>query len=345
MQRELTIDTPPTNRPAPNGGRTLTVVIPVLNEERGLDKLVAHLTPELDKTALDWDVVFIDDGSRDGTLAKIRDLHAIDQRYKAVAFSRNFGKEIALAAGLAYATGDAVVLMDADLQHPPEVIHDFIAKWRAGYDNVYAQRDDRANETWARQLGARDFYWLFHKLSRVKLPEGAGDFRLLSRKAVDAMNSLGERVRFTKGLYAWIGFKSTGVPYHVPPRAEGASRFNPRQLFRFALDGLVSFSTIPLRVWSVLGLSVSAFAFLYAAGFLIKTLIFGRDPAAPGFPTLVISIMLLSGVQLISLGVLGEYIGRMYEEVKGRPLYLVGEEIGFSRRSASNAPQKTAAPS
>ena len=336
MQRELkTAATPP------SGGRTLTVVIPVLNEERGLDRLVARLTPELDKTGLAWDVVFIDDGSRDGTLAKIRDLHALDSRYKAVAFSRNFGKEIALAAGLSYATGDAVVLMDADLQHPPEVIHDFIAKWREGYDNVYAQRDDRANETWMRRFAAADFYWLFHKLSRVRLPDGAGDFRLLSRKAVDAMNKLGERVRFTKGLYAWIGFKSVGVPYHVPPRAEGASRFNPRQLFRFALDGLVSFSTIPLRVWSVLGLCVSLFAFGYAAVFLIKTLIFGAD--LPGFPTLVISIMLLSGVQLISLGVLGEYIGRMYEEVKGRPLYLVGEEIGVSRTAtAAPAEQRTA---
>jgi glycosyltransferase involved in cell wall biosynthesis len=342
MQRELKPEAMSAIQPA-SGGRTLTVVIPVLNEERGLDRLVARLTTELDKTGLAWDVVFVDDGSRDGTLAKIRDLNALDARYKAVAFSRNFGKEIALAAGLSYATGDAVVLMDADLQHPPEVIHDFIAKWGEGYDNVYAQRDDRANDTWARQLGARDFYWLFNKLSRVKLPEGAGDFRLLSRKAVDAMNKLGERVRFTKGLYAWIGFKSVGVPYHVPPRAEGPSRFNPRQLFRFALDGLVSFSTIPLRVWSVLGLSVTVFAFGYAAVFLIKTLIVGRD--APGFPTLVISIMLLSGVQLISLGVLGEYIGRMYEEVKGRPLYLVGEEIGVSRQSASNAPQKQSASS
>jgi polyisoprenyl-phosphate glycosyltransferase len=334
MQRELKTETTSATQPA-SGGRTITVVIPVLNEERGLDRLVARLAPELDKTGLAWDVVFIDDGSRDGTLAKIRDLHALDARFKAVAFSRNFGKEIALAAGLSYATGDAVVLMDADLQHPPEVIHDFIAKWREGYDNVYAQRDDRANETWARRLGARDFYWLFHKLSRVKLPEGAGDFRLLSRKAVDAMNKLGERVRFTKGLYAWIGFKSVGVPYHVPPRTEGASRFNPRQLFRFALDGLVSFSTIPLRVWSVLGLCVSVFAFGYAAVFLIKTLIFGRD--APGFPTLIISIMLLSGVQLLSLGVLGEYIGRMYEEVKGRPLYLVGEEIGVKKTTRAPA--------
>jgi polyisoprenyl-phosphate glycosyltransferase len=336
MQRELKPEFEPQTMIA-MPGKTLSIVIPVLNEERGLDALCVRLTQQLDKTGLDWDVVFVDDGSRDGTLAKIRALNGRDSRFKAVAFSRNFGKEIALAAGLSYAAGDAVVLMDADLQHPPEVIHDFIAKWREGYDIVYGQRDDRANETWARRLGARDFYWLFHKLSRVKLPEGAGDFRLLNRKAVDAMNKLGERVRFTKGLYAWIGFRSIGVPFHVPPRTDGVSRFNPRQLFRFALDGLVSFSTIPLRIWSVLGLTVSLFAFGYAAVYLLKTLIFGRDPLAPGFPTLVISIMLLSGVQLISLGVLGEYLGRMYEEVKGRPLYLIDEEIGISKREPETA--------
>jgi polyisoprenyl-phosphate glycosyltransferase len=328
--------------PAPAVGqgprRTLSVVIPVLNEERGLDALVAALTPVLKQSGLTWDIIFIDDGSTDRTLEILRALNTRDSRLRAVAFSRNFGKETAVAAGLRYARGDGVVLMDADLQHPPSVITQFIQHWRDGYDIVYGQRDDRDSDSPTRELFSRAFYNLFRNMSGTTLPDGAGDFRLLDRKAVDAMNRIGERTRFNKGLYAWIGFRSIGVPFHVPPRFDGGqSRWKPKQLARFALDGIVSFSTVPLKVWSYLGLMISALSFTYVLGFLAKTLVYGRDPSAPGFPTLIIAVMFLGGVQLISLGVIGEYIGRMYEEVKARPMFLVTDEIGIPTPAKDDA--------
>lgn len=306
---------------------SLTVVIPVLNEEKGLDALIKRVVPVLDATGLSWDILFIDDGSRDRTRQMLRDLNRADPRIRAIAFSRNFGKELAVAAGLRHAGGDAVVLMDGDLQHPPEVIPTFIAKWREGYEVVYAQREDRDADGVLRRAFSRGFYRAFKSMSGTALPDGAGDFRLLGRRAVDAMNRFTERVRFNKGLYAWIGFPSVGVPFHVPPRHDGGkSRWRPRQLWRFALDGLVSFTTLPLRVWSYVGVAVSGLAFLYIAVFLAKTLVYGIDQA--GFPTLIISILFLGGIQLMSLGIIGEYLGRVYEEVKGRPMYIVAEEIG-----------------
>jgi polyisoprenyl-phosphate glycosyltransferase len=312
------------------GKRKLSVVVPMLNEEKGLDTLVERLKPMLDATGLVWEVVFVDDGSKDRTCEILKRLNATDPRLKAVSLSRNFGKELAVAAGLKYATGDAVVLMDADLQHPPEVIPEFIAKWREGYDIVFGRRDDRQEDSLLRRVFSVAFYRAFKAMSGTTLPGGAGDFRLLDRKAVDALNGIRERVRFNKGLYAWIGFKSTGVTFHVPPRYDGTkSRFRPRQLWRFALDGLVSFTTLPLRVWSYVGIAVSTLAFVYILVFLLKYLFYGDSVA--GFPTLIISILFLGGIQLISLGVIGEYLGRMYEEVKGRPLFIVGEEIGVSR--------------
>ncbi len=319
--------------------RSLTVIVPVLNEARGIPVLERRLTRALDALGHPWDVIFIDDGSTDRTLSELKELHARDPRYKAIALSRNFGKEIAVAAGLEAAAGDGVVIMDGDLQHPPEAIGEFVAKWNEGYEIVYGRRRDRDTDTALMRWSSRLFYRLFEWLSGTELPDGAGDFRLLDRKAVDAMNRLGERARFNKGLYAWIGFKSIGVAYDVHAREFGQSRWRPRKLLHFALDGLASFTTIPLRIWSYLGLVVSAFAFLYVLVFLAKTLLFGVDQ--PGFPTLIVSVMLLSGVQLISLGVIGEYLGRVYEEVKGRPLYVVGERVGLNdhqdRSGASHA--------
>jgi glycosyltransferase involved in cell wall biosynthesis len=300
----------------------------MLNEELGVEALIGRLRPVLEGLDLDWDVIFVDDGSTDGTLARLKAAHIKEPRIRAISLSRNFGKEIAIAAGLKYVTGDAAVLMDGDLQHPPEIIREFVQHWRSGFEVVYGQRRDRAADTLVHRWAARVFYAAFEKLSGTTLPEGAGDFRLLDRKAVDAMNRMGERVRFNKGLYAWMGFRAVGVPFHVPPRPDaGRSRWRPRQLLRFGLDGIASFTTIPLRVWSYAGLMISAFAFCYAMLFLAKTLLFGTD--VPGFPTLVISVMFFSGVQLLSLGVIGEYLGRMYEEVKGRPLFLVSEEVGI----------------
>ena len=233
----------------------------------------------------------------------------------------------AVTAGLRAASGDATILMDSDLQHPPELIPDMIARWRDGADIVYGARIDRTADGPLRGLFSKVYYRLFRALSGTVLHKDGGDFRLFSRRALDAFNRLGERARFNKGLYAWIGYKVAAVPFDVPERASGETRWNVRKLVHFALDGLFSFSTLPLRVWSVLGLMVSALAFLYILAFLAKTIVFGVDIA--GFPTLVISIMFFAGIQLISLGVMGEYLGRIYEEVKGRPLFLVAERIGL----------------
>jgi glycosyltransferase involved in cell wall biosynthesis len=312
--------------------RMLSVIVPGLNEERAIPALVERLTPVLDGVDLEWEVIFVDDGSTDGTMGVLRGLNARDPRFKAVSLSRNFGKEIAAAAGLRYASGDAAVLMDADLQHPPEVIADFVRYWREGADMVYGSRVDRDADTLLHRVLARVFYAAFGRLSGTVLPEGAGDFRLLDRKAINAMNRMGERVRFNKGLYAWMGFRTVGVPFAVPPRVTGHSRWRIRRLSQFALDGLVSFSTVPLRVWSYLGLVISHLALAYASAILIDTLLHGTD--VKGFPSLIISVMFFAGVQLISLGVLGEYLGRMYEEVKGRPLFLVAEELGVERPPA-----------
>jgi polyisoprenyl-phosphate glycosyltransferase len=313
----------------------LSVIVPALNEERGLRPLIERLRPVLEALGLEWEVIFVDDGSTDGTMDALRALNVMDPRFKAIALSRNFGKEIAMAAGLNYAAGDAAVLIDADLQHPPEVISEFVKYWSEGFDIVYGQRIDREADTVAHRWGARAFYAAFHRLSGTELPRDAGDFRLLDRKAIDALNRMQEKVRFTKGLYAWVGFRSRGVPFHVPLRADRISRWRPRQLLRFALDGITTFTTIPLRVWSYVGLAVSLFAFCYAMVFLIKTLIWGVD--VPGYPSLIISVMFFAGVQLISLGVIGEYLGRVYEEVKGRPLFLVAEEVGIRRQTPAAA--------
>jgi glycosyltransferase involved in cell wall biosynthesis len=322
---------------AASGGRSVSVVIPILNETRGLPALEQRLRGVLDGLGRAWEVVFVDDGSTDGTLEALRQLHQRDPRYKAVSLSRNFGKEIAVAAGMRFATGDGVVVMDGDLQHPPEVIPEFVEKWEQGYDIVYAQRLSRDTDAALHRWSARTFYRIFRLATGTELPDGAGDFRLLDRKTADVFNRMGERARFNKGLYAWMGFRSTGIPYAVEARLEGQSRWRPRQLLRFALDGLASFTTLPLRIWSYIGLLVGASAFVYTAFFLTKTLIYGVD--VPGFPTLVISVMFLAGVQLISLGVIGEYLGRVYEEVKGRPLFIVSETIGTDQTAADATAQ------
>lgn len=306
----------------------LSIILPMRNEARNLDALFARLRPVLDRLGVAAEVIAVDDGSDDGTSERLRTLNARDPRVKAVVLSRNFGKEVALAAGLRHASGRAVVLMDADLQHPPELIERFVELWCQGYDMVYAQRVDRRSDSAIRRWLSQAFYRLFAYLSETDLPPGAGDFRLLDRKVVDALNQLDERTRFTKGLYAWVGFRQIGVPYEVGERVEGASRFNLLALWRLAVTGITAFSTIPLRVWSYLGMLVSLAALSYGAYILIRTLLFGTD--LPGFPTLVVAIMLLSGVQLIGLGVLGEYIGRIFAEVKRRPLFLVRERVGFA---------------
>jgi glycosyltransferase involved in cell wall biosynthesis len=308
----------------------LSVVAPLYNEARNLRPLVARLVPVLEELGLSFEIVFVDDGSQDETLDAVRALCAADPRLSALSFSRNFGKEIAIAAGLDHARGAAVILMDADLQHPPEVIPRFVELWRAGYQNVYGERADRETDPKLRTVLTRMFYRIIDNFGDVAMPAGAGDFRLLDRKAVDALLSMRERARFNKGLFAWIGFKTIGVPFVVEQRAHGVSTFNLARLMSFALDGIMSFSSIPLRVWTFVGLAFSGVALAMAAWFFFEAMILGVQ--TPGFATLIVSVAFFAGLQLMSLGVIGEYIARIFAEVKGRPLYLVAERIGGPRR-------------
>jgi polyisoprenyl-phosphate glycosyltransferase len=308
------------------GGPEIGIVIPVFNEASNVGPLLARLAPVLDRVATGWEVVFVDDGSSDETLAAVAAQAVTDPRVGAVALSRNFGKEIAIAAGLDHVRGRAVVIMDADLQHPPEVIESFVAKWREGYAMVYGQRSDREDESAMKRGFARLFYRLFARFGETALPEGAGDFRLIDQKGVAVLRALPERARFSKGLYAWIGFRSVGVPFVVAERAHGTTKWSFRKLFRFASDGLTSFSTVPLRVWTYLGGLVAVLALAMAVYFVVETLLHGPD--VPGYASLIVSVMFFSGVQLMSLGIIGEYVGRIFAEVKRRPLYVVAERLG-----------------
>lgn len=305
----------------------ISVLVPVFNEAAGIEPLLARLQPVLERCAARHEIIFIDDGSTDNSMEIIRRAREARPQISALSLSRNFGKEIAIAAGLDHAKGDAVIIIDADLQHPPELIETFLGLWREGYQNVYGVRASREGDGPVRRWFTTRFYKIYDLFGETKLPSGAGDFRLLDRKAVDALRLLGERARFNKGLYAWIGFRSTGVNFEVGERTHGASRYSLRKLTRFALDGLMSFSTLPLKIWIYVGSVISILSLLMAAYFFLQPLLYGVD--VPGFATIIVSVMLLSGVQLMSLGILGEYIGRIFAEVKRRPLYIVDERLGL----------------
>ncbi len=305
----------------------LSVVVPVYGEAENVAPLCARLLPILRRIAPSYEVLFVDDGSRDETLEAIRREHAADPRVVAVSFSRNFGKEVAIAAGLDHARGRAVVIMDADLQHPPETIETFVERWREGFTMIYGQRTDRAGESSVKRGFTHVFYRLFARFGETDLPEGAGDFRLIDRRGVQVLKALGERARFSKGLYAWIGFKSTGVPFAVEQRRHGTTKWSFRRLTRFAFDGITSFSTVPLRIWTYIGGLVSLGALAVAIYFAIRTILFGTDVA--GYPSLIVSITFFAGIQLLSLGIIGEYVGRIFAEVKRRPLYVVGDTVGL----------------
>ena len=306
----------------------ISVVVPVFREAENIAPLCDRLSAVLERITSAYEILFVDDGSPDGTLAEIRRRHAADPRIVAVSFSRNFGKEVAIAAGLDHARGRAVVIMDADLQHPPELIETFVAKWREGFSMIYGQRTDRVGESRLKRSFTHVFYRLFARFGETELPEGAGDFRLIDRQGVQVLKALGERARFSKGLYAWIGFRSTGVPFTVEQRQFGTTKWNFRRLFRFAFDGITSFSTVPLRIWTYIGGLVSLGAIAAALFFVVKTIVFGSDVA--GYPSLIVSITFFSGIQLMSLGVIGEYVGRIFAEVKRRPLYVVGDVVGMA---------------
>lgn len=315
----------------------LSIVVPFFNESPNVGFFFDRVIPVLDGLALSWEIICVNDGSRDDTLDKLIAINARDARVKVIGLSRNFGKEQALSAGLAHARGDAVIPMDADLQHPPEVIGDMIAKWREGYDVVYAVRQQRVGQGLLSRLQARAFYWVFDKLSEVPLPHEAGDFRLLDRKVVDVINAMPERTRFMKGIFAWVGFRQIGVPYEQEERHFGESKWGAMGLLRFAFDGLVAFSDYPLRIWALVGSIISGFAFFYIVVRLIRTLLYGID--VPGYESIIVIMLFLGGVQLITLGVIGHYLGRVFNEVKGRPLFIVRDRYGFE-----DAPKQTPLP-
>jgi len=305
----------------------VSLVVPCYNEAAGLASFWARASDALDALGVPAEAVFVDDGSRDATFAVLSALAARDARVRVVALSRNFGKEVALAAGLDHAAGDAVVPIDADLQHPPELLHELVARWREGCDVVIALRRDRATDSAARRLASDLFHRLFARVSAVAVPRGAGDFRLMSRPVVDALRSMPERTRYMKGMYAWVGFRTATVDYDVAERAAGESRFGLVKLWRLALDGIVSFSALPLRMSSFLGALFALVALAYGVWLVARTLAHGVD--VPGYASLMVVVLFLGGVQLLSLGVIGEYLGRVYDEVKARPLYVVRARVGF----------------
>lgn len=305
----------------------ISIVVPLYNESESIEYLFARLTPVLVGLNLNYEIICVNDGSQDDTIKRLIELNRQDPTIKIVSLSRNFGKEIALTAGIDYASGAAVILIDADLQDPPELIEKLIAKWREGYDVVYATRRSRQGDTWLKRISAMAFYQTIGRMSHVPIPANTGDFRLLDRRVVEAIKKLPERTRFMKGLFAWVGYKQTSVLFDRQPRYKGQTSWNYWKLWNFALDGIISFSFLPLKVWSYVGVTISVVSLLYALMLVIRTLIFGVD--VPGYASLMVAILFLGGIQLITLGVLGEYLGRVYEEVKGRPLYFVREEYGF----------------
>lgn len=304
--------------------KKISILIPTYNEQ----DVLGHLYQRLGKLANDnksyeFEFLFVNDGSRDKTLDIINRYAKTDDRISYVNLSRNFGKEIAMIAGLDHVNGDATVIIDADLQDPPELIPKMIKYWEDGYDDVYAKRNSRDGETWFKKVTSRLYYRLLQKTTNIKIQQDTGDFRLLDRRCVDALKQMRESQRYTKGMFSWIGFEKKEITYDRDPRVAGASKWNYMELCNFAIDGITSFTTAPLRISSFLGFIVSFIAFVFIIIIVVKTTLFG-DQAA-GYPSLMAVVLFLGGIQLLSLGIIGEYIGRIFNETKGRPLYFVEE--------------------
>ncbi len=300
----------------------LSIVVPVFNEEEVIERFHERLAAVMASLGLPWEVIYVNDGSRDRSLALLLALHARQGEVVVLSLSRNFGKEAAMTAGLDRARGEAAIIIDVDLQDPPELIPELVAGWREGFDVVYAQRRQREGETWLKRVTAAAFYRLMQHIGGpVRLPADTGDFRLLSRRALDALLQLRERHRFMKGLFAWIGFPSKAVLYDRAPRAAGTTKWNYWRLWNLSLEGITSFTVVPLKFATYIGLFTSACALLYGGQIVVKTLLLGNP--VPGYPSLMAVLLFLGGVQLMTLGIMGEYLGRVFNEAKGRPLYIV----------------------
>ncbi len=311
----------------------ISIVVPLYCEASNIDYLFKRLETVLDRLGATYEIICIDDGSSDNTVQVLQDHRRRNPHIKIVALSRNFGKELALTAGIDYASGAAVVPIDADLQDPPELIEVLVAKWREGYDVVYAKRRSREGETWLKRMTANSFYRVMERMSKVPIPRDTGDFRLLDRRVVEVIKQLPERTRFMKGLFAWVGYRQIEVMYDREPRYSGETKWNYWRLWNFAIDGIASFSLAPLRMWSYVGIGFAVISFLYGSFLFLRTLVSGTD--VPGYASLMVAVLFLGGVQMVSLGILGEYLGRVYEEVKGRPLYLVRDAYGVKKAPIS----------
>jgi dolichol-phosphate mannosyltransferase len=316
---------------------TLSVVIPVLNEENNVPELARRLRETLDDAGIPFEVVFVNDGSTDRTPQILQELHDQDKRIKAVHLARNFGHQGAISAGLAAACGGAVVIMDGDMQDPPEMLLRFVEKWREGFDVVYAIRE-RRSESWLKTQGYKMFYRLLGQISQIPMPLDTGDFSLMSRRVVDVLNAMPERTRFVRGMRSWVGFRQVGVGHTRGPRYAGEPKYTYGKLFRLALDGFFAFSYRPLQVASLFGVAVSVLAMLLATGLIVLKLTHGIPLL--GWTSLIVAVFFMGGVQLICVGILGEYVGRIYEETRGRPPYIVARVTGDVRRiqDASEGP-------
>jgi len=309
--------------------KLISLIIPIYNETKGIDLLFNKLCEVIDLLKEDFEFICVNDASSDDSLGKLKNLRKKDKRIKIIDFSRNFGKEAAMTAAIDLAKGDAVIPIDADLQDPPELIKEMIEKWHEGYKVVLATRKSRSSEGKIKEFTARLFYKLIGKISKVPIPPNTGDFRLMDRKVVDVIKQLPERTRFMKGIFAWAGFETTQVYFDRPGRSTGNTSWNYWKLWQFALDGIASFSTMPLKIWTYVGSLISLFAIIYSVYLIIRTIIFGAD--VPGYASIMTAVLFLGGIQLIGIGVLGEYIARIYKETKQRPIYIIKEKIGFGK--------------
>jgi dolichol-phosphate mannosyltransferase len=315
------------NSPSRKNSQSVSIAIPVFNEEENIPVLFDRLKTILRELPYTFEILFIDDGSTDGTYLAIKDLQKRDRRVKALSFSRNFGHQAALTAGLQYAIGDAVITMDGDLQHPPSLIPTLIEKWQEGFQIVYTTRESTVDEPFFKKIASRLFYRIINAFSETHVQPFGADFRLLDRSVVNSLNTLEERDRFLRGLIGWMGYSATGVPFTADARVAGTTKYSTRKMMKFALDGILSFSAAPLHLVTYLGLIVSCLSFLY--GFYSIYAYFFTSLTIPGWTSILVAVLFLGGVQLISIGFVGEYLIRIYNEAKGRPLYIIKDTVNL----------------